>query len=201
MAHLGLAMRDDSWKPSANAAMDRYACGDEAAFEELYDLLAPRLHAFLFRRASEETVQDLLQQTFLQMHAARTHFVPGSDVTPWAFAITRRLLIDGFRRADRYLATGSDAATASDRPTPDPSSAGLVGKRRLLRRVEEELEHVSPTNRIAFELVRLDGVGLEEAAQMLGTTVMGVKLRVHRALQALQERLGPDVREELSEWA
>ena len=37
---------------AADAAMDRYAGGDEAAFSKLYDLLAPRLFAFLLRRAT-----------------------------------------------------------------------------------------------------------------------------------------------------
>ena len=35
-------MRDDSWKPAADAAMDRYADGgNAAAFAEVYTLLAP----------------------------------------------------------------------------------------------------------------------------------------------------------------
>ena len=47
--------------------------------------------------------------------------------------------------------------------------------------------------------MKLDGISLADAAQMLGTTVMAVKLRVHRAVAALEERLGPEVREEFAE--
>src|SRR5260370_22789065 len=96
-------MRGEDWKPAANAAMDRYAAtGDAAAFEELYDRLAPRLHAFLVRRTKNTArTKDLVQQTFLQMHCARSHFARGGEVMPWAFAIARRLLIDGARKAGR----------------------------------------------------------------------------------------------------
>ena len=38
--------QEQDWKLRASAAMDRYACGDEAAFGELYDLWKP-LHDVL----------------------------------------------------------------------------------------------------------------------------------------------------------
>ena len=79
----------------ADRAMDRYACGDEAAFVELYDELAPRLHRFALRwTRSRSAAEDTVQQTLLQIHAARHRFVRGSAVVPWAYAIARRLLID-----------------------------------------------------------------------------------------------------------
>ena len=93
-------MSTGPWREAASAAMDRYACGDDAAFSELYDLLAPRLSSFLLRRTHDAALaSDLLQQTFLQMHASRQHFAAGADVMSWAFAIARRLLGNqkGFR--------------------------------------------------------------------------------------------------------
>ena len=76
--------------------MDRYACGEADAFPELYDLLAPRLYDYLFRqtRCSARS-EDLVQQTMLQIHGMRGRFIRGASVTPWAFAIARRLLIWG----------------------------------------------------------------------------------------------------------
>lgn len=48
----------------ASAAMDRYASGDDAAFADLYDALAPRLYGFLLRLTGERgAAADLLQQT------------------------------------------------------------------------------------------------------------------------------------------
>src|SRR5258708_12316377 len=84
--------------------MDRYANGDDGAFGDLYDLLAPRLYGYLVRQTRNTArAEDLVQQTFLQMHCARGRFVPGADVVPWAFAIARRLLIDGVRRSGREV--------------------------------------------------------------------------------------------------
>jgi RNA polymerase sigma-70 factor (ECF subfamily) len=163
----------DNWRDAANAAMDRYACGDDSAFSELYDLLAPRLTAFLARRARDEALaSDLVQQTFLQMHASRRHFSEGADVMPWAFAIARRLLI----------------GLPSDR---------IVAHRRPAARVGKELERVPDAQRVAFELVKRDGLSLAEAAEVLGTTVAAVKLRIHRTYEALRAALGEEMHEEL----
>jgi RNA polymerase sigma-70 factor (ECF subfamily) len=62
----------------------------------------------------------------------------------------------------------------------------------MLRRIEVELQRVSDTNRAAFELVKLDGLDIAEVAEMLGTTEQSVRLRVHRALEALRDKLGED---------
>ena len=179
-----------TWKASASAAMDRYARGDDDAFSELYDLLAPRLTTFLrWRTRDPATAEDLVQQTFLQMHGARRHFEPGADVTPWAFAILRRVLIDAHRRSGRDLlvvGTEDGAESAAPGSTPD----ALAAHRQLARRVGEELANVSQSDRVAFQLVRCDGLSMSEAAELLGTTANAVKLRAHRAYVTLRQMLG-----------
>ena len=70
---------------------------------------------------------------------------------------------------------------------------------RLTRRLEEELRRVPDTHRVAFELVHGDGLSAAEAAEVLGTTAMAVRLRVHRAYEVLRAALGDQVREELGE--
>jgi RNA polymerase sigma-70 factor (ECF subfamily) len=72
---------------------------DDAAFDALYDALAPRLHGFLIRQLRDRThAEDLLQHTMLQIHCARASYVSGAPVVPWAFAIARNLLVDAHRR-------------------------------------------------------------------------------------------------------
>src|SRR4051794_38583840 len=79
----------------ANAAMDRYARGDDSAFADVFDAVGPRVHAYLMRQTGNPTVtDDLLQQTLLQMHRRRGTYAAGFPVLPWAFAIARRLYID-----------------------------------------------------------------------------------------------------------
>ena len=43
------------------------------------------------------------------------------------------------------------------------------------------------THRVAFELVRIEGLSLAEAAAALGTSTAAIKMRAHRAYKALEE--------------
>jgi RNA polymerase sigma-70 factor, ECF subfamily len=189
------ALSDDDNPPdsrqAANAAMERYAAGDDAAFAQLYDALAPRLHQYLSRQTRDATrAEDLLQQTLLHIHRARGRFVAGADVFPWAFAIARRLFIDGIRRGKHEVV----ADTAGGDPCYEsagtaPPADDLLHTKRVAQAVARELAKIPETHRVAFELVKTEGLSMREAAEVLGTTVTAVKLRAHRAYVALRAAL------------
>jgi RNA polymerase sigma-70 factor (ECF subfamily) len=171
-----------------DAAMDRYARGDDAAFAEIYDALAPRLQSFLARYTRDRArAEDVVQQTMLQIHRARGRFEVGSRVVPWAFAIARRLLIDQHRRGAREVLAPTDDESATellaavDAPADDVAIANEVAVR-----LAQELARLPENQRVAFELIKLDGLSIAEAAQVLGTTVAAVKLRAHRAYEAMR---------------
>jgi RNA polymerase sigma-70 factor (ECF subfamily) len=174
--------------------MERYAAGDDAAFEALYDSLSARLHAYLRRQVPDRHVcDDLLQETFLRMHRARGTFVTGAPVLPWAFAIARRLVLDRVRR-DRHApaATGDLEADpvspveAADRPEQ------VAEAREVARRLAQALARMPESQRTAFELLKQDGLTLAEAAEVLGVTVTAVKLRAHRAYESIRAALGDE---------
>ncbi len=169
--------------------MDRYAAGDNAAFGLVYDALAPRLYGYLLRQTRDRArAEDLLQQTMLRIHRARDRFVPGAEVTPWAFAIARRLLIDTLRRGRREVLT--DDGEPDPGPATDPGADDRVAARELEVRLRRELDRLPASQRAAFELVKQEGLSMAEAAEVLGTTVTAVKLRAHRAYEALRTALG-----------
>lgn len=168
--------------PELNAAMDRYATGDSAAFGVLYDGLAPRLRAMLHRQhCADSLIEDLLQQTFLRMHAARGHYRHGQDVVPWAFAIARRLMIDTWRQNRRERDRPKRNAVVS-LPGPEEQVIAEETAQRLARTIDE----LPALHREAFDLVKTDGLSIEETAQVLGTSANAIKLRVHRAYQSLR---------------
>jgi len=56
-------------------AMGRYECGDDAAFAEVYRACAPRLHSLaLWALGDRALADDVVQQTLLNMHLARSAF-------------------------------------------------------------------------------------------------------------------------------
>ncbi len=186
---------------SLDAAMDRYARGDDAAFGEIYDKLAPRLYGFLLRQTRDRAkAEDVVQQTMLQIHRARGRFLPGAEVTPWAFAIARRLLIDQHRRGGReVLAPTSEENVGELLVSLDAGADELAIAKEVAARLGEELERLPENQRVAFELIKQDGLSVAEAAQVLGTTVAAVKLRAHRAYEALRAVLASSKAKEAEE--
>jgi RNA polymerase sigma-70 factor (ECF subfamily) len=176
----------------ADRAMDRYAAGDDAAFSELYDLIAPRLLGYLTRHTRDVArAEDLVHETMLRIHRARGRFLPGARVLPWAMAIARRLMIDDVRhrKGDQKLRS-IDEENAAEIPDKGPTPADQVEARELGARIQAELSRLPDAQREAFELIKQEELSLAEAAAVLGTTVAAVKLRAHRAYVALRISLG-----------
>jgi len=170
----------------ATRAMERYARGDESAFASLYDAVAPRIHAYLLRQTRDRAIaDDLLQLTLLQMHKKRGMYATGLPVLPWAFAIARRLYIDECRRrkTDALWSArdvGEDDGLAWTRPDDE------VASRETVQLIEAELARMPSNQRVAFELLKVDGLSHQDAARLLGTTVSAVKLRAFRAYSAIR---------------
>src|SRR5262245_10089712 len=125
--------------------MERYARGEDRAFSDLYDSLAPRLRRYLLRASRDPGhADDLLQQTMLQIHRARGRFIAGAEVLPWAFAIARHLFIDSVRRRkqERHtisLETGGHDASPVETAADQHDADELIDSGRLARALEAEL--------------------------------------------------------------
>jgi RNA polymerase sigma-70 factor (ECF subfamily) len=172
---------------AADAAMERYARGDDTAFAAVYDAVAPSILRYALRALSDPSqAEDIVQLTLLRMHRARGRFIAGAQVLPWAYTIARRLILDARRRRRRderlrlkQLATELEREGA---PAPD---AELVAAETATA-LAAAFGRLPAAQRASFELLRRDGLSLAQAAHALGTTVTAVKLRLHRATEALR---------------
>jgi RNA polymerase sigma-70 factor (ECF subfamily) len=180
---------------SLDRAMDRYAQGDESAFAALYQVLAPKLRSFLFRLSGRSPIaDDLLQETFMRMHRARGSFESGAAVVPWAYAIARNAWLDHIRSArvrgrimDRD-GESNPAAEPATGPEADAEKAAIAHETAAL--VQKVLAGLPSTQREAFVLLRYEGMSVDQAAEILGSTSTAVKLRAFRAYEALRAALG-----------
>jgi RNA polymerase sigma-70 factor, ECF subfamily len=177
--------------------MDRYARGEDAAFNELFRLGAPRVRGFLLRLCLERSqAEDLTQETFLRVHTARGRFERGAAALPWMLAIARNAFLDSTRHARvRRKAVATKSAGQTSEPEAPSSSQGdeLLAAREIAGIVEATLARMSVTLREAFVLIRFEGMSVAEAAQVLGASEAAVKVRAFRAYELLREALGPEV--------
>jgi len=169
--------------------MAAYVAGDAAAFRVIFERYAPLLlRAMLRELYVREEANDLVQQTFLQLHRARADFDAGQKLKPWLFTIAMNLKREYFRRKKRRPERSLEAEVSLE-PAVGALGAARVEARRTLARVLAELP---PDQREVIELHWFDGLEFPEVASVVGASVSAVKVRAHRGYVRLRQALGDD---------
>ena len=155
--------------------------GDAGAYAALLNEIGPIVLTFLRHRVRDtEEIQDLYQEVFLALHRARHTYEPTRPLEPWLFAIARHIVADQERRRRRR-----EREVAVDSP-PDPP---VESEGHLKLQLEQAIRGLSPGQRQALELLRVDGLSIAAAAHQAGTTSGALKVRAHRAYRRLRQLL------------
>jgi RNA polymerase sigma-70 factor (ECF subfamily) len=172
-----------------DAEMDRYAAGEDAAFDELYRRGAQRVRGFLIRLSGDAALaDDLTQETFVRVHRARGSFNAGGAALPWMLAIARNAFLDHTRREQVRRSTGARVMQPAEAAAETRGDEVVAGQ-EMLAIVRATLERLPLLQREAFVLIRFEGLSVSEAAQILGATEGAVKVRAFRAYEALRAAL------------
>jgi RNA polymerase sigma-70 factor (ECF subfamily) len=159
--------------------MALYQRGSLEAFEELYAAVAPSLRAYLTALTRNSThADDLVQDSFLQIHRSRHTYRPGLPVRPWAFAIARHVWLMDVRHRSRR-----PVVVAELPDVPVPAEVEGLGNRDSLRRA---LGSLLDDRREALLLHHVWGFSFAEIGQMLGIRADAAKLRSSRGMNDLR---------------
>jgi RNA polymerase sigma-70 factor (ECF subfamily) len=166
------------------ALMAAYQGGQLEAFEQLHALLAPPLTRWLRAHTHDGAeVEDLVQETFLQIHRARHTYDTAYPVAPWAYAIARHVwLMQRRARSRRPQAT----ETISDAEVPVRGDAAAYAERREVR---DALAEIPEARRTAVVWHHVFGLSFREIAARLGIRETAAKLRSSRGVADLRARL------------
>ena len=167
--------------------MAAYQEGNLEAFEHLYFSLRPRLERFLFGQTFNRALtDDLVQETFLQIHRSRATYQLGRPVEPWAFAIARHVFLMSCR--SRVLRLRHEVEAQDSLPDfPIPPEMEALGTRDL---IQSALARVPPDRREPIVLHHLLGFSFGEIAAILGIERSTAKVRAHRGMNDLRAILG-----------
>ncbi len=97
----------------------RYAVDEEGAFQELVHQYKDSVYAFLRTRLDDpDLVDDVFQETFLQLYLSRGLFDPSQSLHPWLFTIAANKAKDALRHRRRthcvHLGSASDREYEKD---------------------------------------------------------------------------------------
>jgi RNA polymerase sigma-70 factor (ECF subfamily) len=162
--------------------MTMYQRGSLQAFEQLYAALAPSLRAYLTALTRNiAQADDLVQDSFLQIHRSRHTYRPDLPVRPWVFAIARHVwMMDLRTRCRRPLVSGD----LPEVPVP-PDVEGLADRDALRRALGSLIDD----RREALLLHHVWGFSFAEIGQMLGIRADAAKLRSSRGMNDLRAML------------
>jgi len=170
----------------SDAALLLEARTDPGAFRALYERHAERVHRYHLRRTrDEEAAFDLTAETFAQAWLVRARFRDEADGSagPWLFGIARNVLLMSVRRHALEQRARDRLGLLTPRSlAPDPDETWLDG-------LDEALDELPESQREAIRLRVVDDLAYEDVALALDTTPQAARVRVHRALTSLRNRL------------
>jgi len=164
--------------------MREYQAGRFEAFDEIHAAIAPALRRYLLSQARDAArADDLVQETFLQMHRARHTYDSSFPLMPWSMAIARHVWLMDCRTRSRRPWAPDDVM---DLELPVRAEAASLAERSEVRRA---LRQVSPDRRDAVIQHHLLGFSFKEIAERAGIAETAAKLRSSRGMAQLRALL------------
>ena len=159
-----------------------------AGNQELFTVLIRRYSDPLYRHAlgmtgSPDVAEDILQASLIKafQHLAEVR----GRFDAWLFRIVANGCKDWLKNIRRtHLSYDED-----DQPSSFATPEEELDRTELRSDLDRALAHLAPSLREAFIMKHVECRSYEEMAELLNTTVGALKMRVHRAREALQTLL------------
>lgn len=166
------------------AVIDRVLAGDRDAF----GILIVRYSDPLYRHAygmtgSADVAEDILQVSFIKAFHHLGEVRGRFDA--WVFRIVANGCKDWLKNIRRTHLSYEEDDQPSGYETPDEE----LDRGEVRRDLDRALAALPTSLREAFVMKHVEGRSYEEMAELLDTTVGALKMRVHRAREALQKLL------------
>ena len=191
----------DHDQPSSNDAhlLTRLRRGDNDAFEQLVRQYGARLLATARRLLNnEQDAQDAVQEAFLSAFKALNQFTGMAKLSTWLHRIVVNAALMKLRSRRRRSETSIeellphfDAQGEWETPVSqwDMPAEELLQQQQTRALVRQSIDRLPETYRTVLVLRDIEELDTEETADILGVTENAVKIRLHRARQALMTLL------------
>ena len=158
--------------------------GDRDAYRLLVRRYGSVLHAHALRMAgNEDAAADLVQQAFVNGYRKLSSCRDPERVGAWLFRILANLARDHVRSPRRRDVS---LQALGEIPSPRKAPEEAASRAEVRHRLRKALRQLTPEQQEAFVLKHVEGRSYEEIAAVMDLSVAALKMRVHRAREALQ---------------
>lgn len=172
--------------------VERLRCGDERAFDELYERYFKRVSHFVARRIDNRAdAEETVQEVFINVFASIATYRGEAPFVAWIFGLTRRTIAGRFKRKRHPTVPMED--NESNSPAAHPAAPALIPRpdqvydctERAVQLETYVAERLSADQRALFVLHHLEERPIAEIAQRLGKSEDSIKSSLYRTRKLL----------------
>jgi RNA polymerase sigma-70 factor (ECF subfamily) len=179
-------------QPSDARLVADCARGDRAAFQELTSRYYRPVCGFLLKRTRQaDLVEDLAQETFLEVYRALKAGARPQHFSSWLFGVAANRCGKWFRRKRPHLFPGTEPPDTLAVPSPVAAREEAEEQQRLLDALERGLARLPEPTQELLRMKHHQGKTCEQIAGELGQPVGTIKSQLSRAYKSLRAGLGP----------
>ena len=142
---------------------------------------------YLTRKPAE--AEDLVQETYLRAFRFSHRFQPGTHLRAWLFQILRNTFLTFYRLRERELPLADDGVPDWDAPMFHEAPAEDPGVLEAHTDLERAMRRLPEEFRTVLLLAEVEGLPLEDVAQIMACPVGTEKSRIFRAKERLRTLL------------
>jgi RNA polymerase sigma-70 factor, ECF subfamily len=166
---------------------ERLARGEPAAFAELYDACADRIHHYLVARLGSRTdADDVLQETFVRLAQTRAKLAGVENLEAYVFAMARN---EATRLAERQARDGRLRGAASREELFQELPGDHLEAVETAEWVANTLARLSHDLREIIELKIYAGLTFREISEVTGLPQGTVATRFRSALEKMRGQM------------
>lgn len=186
-------MKNTPKEPTDAELLANFTEGDEAAFREIVNRYKNGLYAFLKQFLNRrELVEDVFQETFLQLFTSRDSFDPNRPLRPWLFTIAANKARDALRKWRRTAAVPIGTIADSQELSFDEVLNTITSytvmpyeeleKNETALRVGRIIANMPENLREILILAYFNKFSYKQMAKILSIPIGTVKSRLHTAV-------------------
>jgi RNA polymerase sigma-70 factor, ECF subfamily len=177
--------------------------GDTESFNAILNKYQRPIINYLYRCLNRlDEAEELAQEVFLRVYAARHRYEPTAKLSSWIYKIATNLFLKELGRRRRMPAKdlGGQAVdpmeSLADRIADNqPTVLQDMETMEQERLISESIQALPPNEKTALLLRKYHELSYKEIAEAMGCTEGAVKTYIHRGKLRLKERLGPYLKE------
>jgi RNA polymerase sigma-70 factor (ECF subfamily) len=178
--------------PSDRAIIDDILNGNVNVFELLLDRYQNQVFQIVRKHVPRQNVPEVAQETFVRAFQSLGNFRERGSFKHWLAKIAVRCCYDFWREHYRnrevpVSAISDDCRIWMENILADQSQEEEKERQEARELLEWALGQLSPADRTVLTLTYLEEYPLSEAAELLGWSVINVKVRSYRARQKLRK--------------